>query len=378
MRAKLLISALLWGLLSTTEVVLAGDWMFGIGLQAGVSRLEGENFFALGNTNAKLSPLVSGHLRILPIPYLAINGELGFSPLGFSNTNIKTTIIPFEVSGMLNFLPFKKINPYVFIGGGGVYFDNTPGSGKIDSFLKTGGGVEYRVSPTIGVNLGASFRYSLTDIFELNPTGDENDQVLDVHAGFTYYFSKRKGDRDRDLIPDELDLMPEIAEDRDGYLDHDGIPEKNPSPVALSSFDAPLDSNGETPSPIVIHQLVTKAESNSNLSVKAYIYSTIDLRVVAALYRPIGTDNWNVVRMDDYGGNLYQAFIPGYAVTSAGLQYCVVAVDETLGGIGYSGLPSKPISVDVLASGKPWRIFGGILGAAAVGSASYIVIRKQN
>jgi hypothetical protein len=375
MKAKALSAAMLWGLLCTSEAALAGDWMFGIGLQAGVSRLEGDT------NQANLSPMVSGHLRILPIPYFAINGELGFSPLGYSGTNAKTAIMPFEISGMLNFLPFKKINPYIFLGGGGVYFDitNVPGTnGKVDSFLKTGAGVEYRVSPTIGVNLGASFRYSLTDGLELTFSGDENDQVLDVHAGFTYYFSKRKGDRDRDMIPDELDLMPEIAEDRDGYLDHDGIPEKNPSPAALNSFDTPQDSNGETPSPIVIHQLVTRAESNSNVPIKAYIYSNIDLRVVATLYRPIGTSNWNVVRMDDHGGNLYQTLIPGYAVTSAGLQYCVVAVDETLGGIGYSGLPSKPISVEVLASGKPWRIVGGILGAAAVGSASYIVIRKQN
>ena len=39
------------------------------------------------------------------------------------------------------------------------------------------------------------------------------------------------------------------------------------------------------------------------------------------------------MRMDERGRNLFQGEIPGYAVTGEGLEYCVVAVDETLSGI---------------------------------------------
>jgi hypothetical protein len=356
--------------------VEASDWRFGIGLQAGVSRIEAD-------IDGKLSPMVSGHLRVLPIPYFAINGELGYGRLGYSNLagSLRTEIIPFELSGMVNFLPFKKINPYVFVGGGGTWWAAKSNAGTaqdgIDSFLKTGGGLEFRVSPSIALNLGASFRYSLTDAFDQTFSGDENDQVLDVHAGFTFYFNKVRGDRDRDGIPDEFDLMPEIAEDSDGYMDHDGIPEKNADPSALNTLENPLESNSDGAAPIVIHHLVTQAELGGGIPIKAQVFSNIELRVVAALYRPIGTPNWNVVRLENNGGNLYQGEIPGYAVTSSGLEYCVVAVDQTLSGVGYSGLPSKPIAVKISPSGKPWRIVGGIVGAAAIGTASFIVLREQ-
>jgi len=367
-------------------VVFPQGWSFGIGFNAGIARLEGDL------PDANIGPAFSGHVRALPLPYLAINGELGYSILSADNhpnaalTDFETVLIPFELSAIVNFLPFGKINPYVFVGGGGTYWNATnngntiiePTTNKkqegIDSFLKTGGGLEFRVTPNLGINLGASFRYSLTEAFDQRFTGDENDQVLDVHAGLTYYFHTGSRDRDQDLISDERDLMPDIAEDRDGYLDHDGIPEKNPNPREPASF---ANSNGSA-SPIVVHQVIPRAESGRNVPVKAFVYSNIDLRVVATLYRPLGTTNWNVVRMDDFGGNLYEGQIPGYAVTTDGFEYCVVAVDQTLSGIGYSGLPSKPIHVKVSPSGKPWRIVGAGVGAAAVGAATYIVLRKQN
>ena len=170
--------------------------------------------------------------------------------------------------------------------------------------------------------------------------------------------------------------MPDIAEDHDGYLDHDGIPEKNPNPIAMGSMDWPI-GNDSNASPVVIHYIVQKAESGRNISIKSHVYSEKNLKVVAILYRPMGEPKWNVVRMDEQGNHLFQGEIPGYAVTTEGLEYCVVAVDETLSGIGYSGLPSKPIRVNISPSGKAWRFIGATFGAATIGSASYLVLRKQ-
>ncbi|MFQ5822458.1 MAG: hypothetical protein ACE5JB_00195 [bacterium] len=364
--------------------VFGGDLGFGIGFTAGISRLEGDL------KSPQLSPLISGHIRVLPLPYIAISGELGYSLLNTSNhpqyTDFKNTIIPFELSTIVNFLPFNKINPYVMAGGGGVYWSATGKNATgnritledgIDSFLKTGGGLEFRLSRSFRLNLGATFRFSLTDAFDqMGQQGDENDQVLDVHAGLTYYFKKSRNDRDNDLIPDDLDLMPDIAEDPDGFLDHDGIPEKNPN--FINSYDSTFDSDNSTSSPIVIHYIVHKAESGHSIPIKAYVYSDINLRVVATLYRPYGEPNWNVVRMEEQGDNLYHGVIPGYAVNTQGFEYCVVAVDETLSGIGYSGLPSKPVRVKVSPNGKVWRFLGGTVGAATIGTASYLVLRKQN
>ena len=364
--------------------VYGTDRKFGIGFSGGISRLEGDL------KNSLLSPSVSGHLRFLPIPFLAISGELGFSQLNSNNhpnpayLDFKTMIIPFELSAIVNFLPFSKINPYIMAGGGGVYW-NAINSGftiddGLDSFLKTGGGIEFYLNRSISLDLGATFRMSLTDTFDQMPVlrqGDENDQVLDAHIGFTYYFGKGGNDKDRDLIPDALDLSPEIAEDRDGYLDHDGIPEKNPNIMAHDNLDSSFDTDYDISSPILVHQLVHHAESGQGIPINTNVYSNIDLRVVATLYRTVGSPKWKVLKLQNFGSNSYQGTIPGYEVRTDGLEYCVIAVDKKLTGIGYSGLPSMPVQVKVSPSGKAWRFLGGVLGAATIGSASYLVVRKQ-
>ena len=386
-KCQLIIASLIMMGIIRVDLALGGDRAFGIGFNAGLSRLEGDL------RNPRLSPLVSGHIRVLPTPYFGIDGELGYSALRAKNhsnpqfADFKTIAIPFEISAIFNFLPFRKVNPFVFLGGGGVYWNATSNGSTIvvdgkeqdglDSFLKTGGGLEFRLSRSFALNLGASFRYSLTDALDVIFSGDENDQVIDVHGGFTFYFSGSSNDRDGDRIPDELDLMAEIPEDRDGYLDHDGIPEKNPTRI-LSDGDGPLTANGsDLSSPIVIHHLITEAVAGRTVPIKAAVFSNIDLRAVAILYRPMQTPNWNVAPMEEMAGNQYQGEIPGYAVTTDGLEYCVVAVDHTLSGIGYSGLPSKPINVNVAPPGRTWRILGGSLGAAALGTASYLILRKQ-
>ena len=379
-KQTLYVATVLLCLTTMTVTAISGERFLGIGLTTGLGRLEGDI------SGSKLSPFFMGHLRFLPVPYFALNGELGFSSLNTSNSSFKTQIIPFELSAIFNFLPHSKVNPYIFAGGGGVFWkakgiDPLTGQegtleSNTDSFLKTGGGLEFFVSRSVAINLGATFRLSLTDNLDQLNQGDENDQVLDVHAGVTFYFNKNRNDRDNDLIPDELDLMPDIAEDHDGYLDHDGIPEKNPNPIAMGSMDWPI-GNDSNASPVVIHYLVKKAESGRNISIKSHVYSEKNLKVVAILYRPMGEPKWNVVRMDERGNHLFQGEIPGYAVTTEGLEYCVVAVDETLSGIGYSGLPSKPIRVNISPSGKAWRLIGATFGAATIGSASYLVLRKQ-
>ncbi len=379
-KQTLYVATVLLCLTTMTVTAISGERFLGIGLTTGLGRLEGDI------SGSKLSPFFMGHLRFLPVPYFALNGELGFSSLNTSNSSFKTQIIPFELSAIFNFLPHSKVNPYIFAGGGGVFWkakgiDPLTGQkgtleSNTDSFLKTGGGLEFFVSRSVAINLGATFRLSLTDNLDQLNQGDENDQVLDVHAGVTFYFNKNRNDRDNDLIPDELDLMPDIAEDHDGYLDHDGIPEKNPNPIAMGSMDWPI-GNDSNASPVVIHYIVQKAESGRNISIKSHVYSEKNLKVVAILYRPMGEPKWNVVRMDERGNHLFQGEIPGYAVTTEGLEYCVVAVDETLSGIGYSGLPSKPIRVNISPSGKAWRLIGATFGAATIGSASYLVLRKQ-
>ncbi len=49
---------------------------------------------------------------------------------------------------------------------------------------------------------------------------------------YLLFSNHARGDRDNDGVPDELDLKPEIKEDPDGYMDHDGKPDGIP-PILL-------------------------------------------------------------------------------------------------------------------------------------------------
>jgi len=88
-KQTLYIAAVLLCLTTMTVTAIGGERFLGIGLTTGLGRLEGDI------NGSQLSPMFMGHLRFLPIPYLAFNGELGFSSLNTSNSSFKTQIIPF-------------------------------------------------------------------------------------------------------------------------------------------------------------------------------------------------------------------------------------------------------------------------------------------
>jgi hypothetical protein len=74
---------------------------------------------------------------------------------------------------------------------------------------------------------------------------------------------------------------------------------------------------------------------------------------------------------------MYQGSIPGSYVRSPGVEYCVVAVDEAVSGVGYSGLPKRPNVIKVIAKPKQWRILAATTAILGWGSAGYLISRKQ-
>jgi hypothetical protein len=178
--------------------------------------------------------------------------------------------------------------------------------------------------------------------------------------------SKDFSDIDGDRIPQELDLDPVYAEDRNGFMDHDGRPEKG------------VPANFDQKAPLVIHFPVFRAEANRDLVIRAQIASIEPLRTAAVLYRATGSKTWNVVQLERKLDDSFEGTIYGEFVSRDGLEYCVVAVDEKVKGIGYSGLPSRPIKVKVVGNGAVWRIAGGIATALSWAAATFLIMRKQN
>lgn len=360
---------------------------FGIGFKASVNRLEGDW------KNPSFKPGVFGQLTYNLFDYLAIGVEGGYITVGDKDQpDVETILIPYEGHLMFSFFPLGKVNPYVILGGGGVFWNYTvngvtqreSATGKLqkgyDSFIKSGGGLEIPLnrSHTFYFNIGATYRLSLTDWLDQLKQGDEKDGVIDINGGFTYYFrTMTRGDRDNDGVPDELDLKPEIKEDPDGFLDHDGKPDGIP-PVTVAMGSASYDeTNKDKDPPVVIHSPVKRVEAGKDIRITTDIYENQKLKMASILYRPIGLDQWKVGQLLNVSGTLYEGVIPGRSVKKQGIEYCVIAVDEAISGIGFCGLPKLPVRVKVLGNPKFWRIVAGTAAIAGWGASGYYILKKQ-
>jgi len=370
-----------------TTALAGGDQSnFGIGLRSGVNRLEGDL------TKPSFNPFIFGHLTYNAFDYLAIGFSGGYSVSGDEDApDFQTIIMPYEGDLIFSFFPLGKVNPYVVLGAGGMYWNFTQdgetvryASGKLakghELSVKSGGGLEIKLNRarTFYLNVGATFRYSMSDMLDNRYSGDENDGFIDVYGGFTYYFrGSARDDKDNDGVPDEIDLKSEIREDPDGYMDHDGSPDGIPPvTIALSSTDQ-INTDVDKEPPVVIHTPVRRAEEGQTVKIDADIYENKQLKVASVIYRPLGFDRWKVEKLRCVGGTLYQGIIPGTALKKQGLEYCVIAVDEAVSGVGYSGLPKLPIRVEVLGHSKAWRILSSAAALAGWGGASYLILRKQ-
>ena len=363
------------------EKLFASDAKFGVGLKGGANKLEGDW------KSARFNPTGSVVLSYYPIPYFAVGTEVSYSILttkddairidpSFVDSNLfQTSILPVELDFRFNFSPFTTVNPFATIGFGGMWWESTYDGNTVvlngkeqkeaSLVFKASGGIEFNFENGLGLMFGADFRYSSTDMLDQINNGDLNDVITSVWAGMNYYFqTKDQNDLDNDNIPRSLDLDPYRPEDRNGILDHDGKPEYG---RIVEKQNAPK----------VVHYPVFRAEEGRDLAIKAVITSEVPMRTAIVLYRTQGQSDWKLTPLRKSDDVYYKAVIRGDNVNRAGLEYCVVAVDNELEGIGYSGLPKRPIQVEVDPNGKSWRIVAGIAAFLGWGASTYIVMRKQ-
>jgi hypothetical protein len=358
---------------------------FSLGFRGGVARLHGD----VGK--ADLSPEVNGVFSFSLWPHLLLAADAGFVDLQISAQADSAVLrmVPLSLNLTFRFAPFGKVSPFVTLGGGGAFWQHfnkrtnkaIPLAGQtkkqFDYFAKTAGGLDIFLSSRITWTTGAAYRYALTDKFDFTPIGDQDDGVISAFTGFTVNFGKIVGDSDHDGVIDRYDLDSKTREDHDGYLDHDGVPD---SPVGgnIAAFvSAPsTDGTDKTP-PIVIHSPVTQAAVGRDIYLRAEVFENQRLLKAAVLYRPANIRRWLVEPLNSVDGNLFVGTIPSMAVSKAGVEYCIVAVDEAISGVGYSGLPNRPNFVRVHGKETWWRLVTGLVAAGSWGAAGYLVYRKQ-
>jgi outer membrane protein OmpA-like peptidoglycan-associated protein len=208
------------------------DKKWNIGLHGGATQYKGDlgndfyktdmALYSLGGLS--FSRYIGSHFDL---SLFATKGALGFNrPIGSFKREFTSVLLNFR----FNILgPRSAVRPYIFVGGGGMLFDKnlTITEEKMDYIAPSfGGGVNFKLGPSVMLNLQETFLYSNNDIRDGVVAGD-NDAYLFHTVGITFNFGKIK-DEDKDGVPDRNDKCP-----------------NTPLNVAVDKFGCPLDKDGD-------------------------------------------------------------------------------------------------------------------------------------
>ena len=235
------------------------DKKWNFGLHGGATQFNGDRFNDFYKT--KMPFYAFGGLSIsryltnnLDVSLMATKGKVGFkSDSGRSSTDITTASLNFR----FNILgPMSPVRPYVFVGAGAILFDKNLNikKDKIDYAAPSfGGGFNFRLGPSVMLNLQETFMYSTEDKRDGVIAGS-NDAYLFHSAGLTFNFGKKK-DADKDGVADRMDKCANtptgVSVDKTGCpldLDKDGVPDYiDPCPdvAGLESLKGCPDKDGD-------------------------------------------------------------------------------------------------------------------------------------
>ena len=208
-----------------------------IGLHTGITQYYGDlgrDWYETSNTMYGFGGIsVSRYLgKLFDANLLVSKGTIGYhngtSPGFKSDFNAVSLNLRFNIVA-----PEYIIRPYVFAGVGAILFDNQLNfhQENYDYILPSaGGGINFRLSPFLMLNLQESFLFSNKDrrdgVDNANGEFKKKDAYLTHMVGLTFNLGNSK-DEDGDGIPDKKDTCPStppnIPVDKNGCpLDKDG------------------------------------------------------------------------------------------------------------------------------------------------------------
>ncbi len=203
------------------------DKKWNIGIHGGAQQYNGDLGKGFYKTDGPLYGFGGISLSRYIIGHLDLNlnftkGEVGY---GNDTANFRSGFSSVTFNVRLNILgPESFIRPYLFGGVGPLLFANNPTvteKSKIDYAVPSfGGGVNFRLEPSIMLNLQEMFLYSTND----NKDGyiaNSNDAFLLHTVGLTFNFGK-KHDEDKDGVVDRFDKC--AGTPQNVMVDKDGCP----------------------------------------------------------------------------------------------------------------------------------------------------------
>ena len=212
------------------------DKKWNIGLHGGATQYQGDlgsdlyktDMAFYGFAGLSVTRFIGSHFDI---NVLATKGTVGYSRANgrfLENVMTGTINFRFQILG-----PASVVRPYIFVGGGGMLFDKNIliSSKQVDYVAPSfGAGVNFRLAPSIMLNLQEMYMYSTADNRD-GVVGGTNDGYLFHMVGLTFNFGTKK-DADKDGVADRIDKCPNtpprVAVDKDGCpldRDKDGVPD---------------------------------------------------------------------------------------------------------------------------------------------------------
>lgn len=191
------------------------DHKWNIGFHAGVTQYQGD----LGNNFYKTDKAFYGFGGLSFSRYLGRYFDASLlltkGTIGFNGTtgSFKSDFNAASINLRLNLLGSEyAVRPFVFAGVGAILFDNNLNfnQDRIDYALPTaGGGINFRLSPVINLQLQETFSFSNKDRRDGVIKG-KKDAYLSHMVGLTFNFGQKK-DADNDGISDNKDTCPNTA-----------------------------------------------------------------------------------------------------------------------------------------------------------------------
>jgi outer membrane protein OmpA-like peptidoglycan-associated protein len=234
------------------------EYRYDFGVFGGAHFFTGEHILGRSKddptTPPEVSPKSSGmfgaHLGFHFNRWIGIEGEAVGIPTRTRNPNndptldTKLWVFGYRASFILHLSDNYIVQPFLLAGYGGL----TSLSGNSDvvrgdtvGFLHGGAGVKIGFTPWIGLRLDARILVPWTALSPAIPIGNRIGYTgpdFELFAGLYVRFGEverihiysrvveaKRGDKDGDGIPDDVDKCPAEPEDKDGFQDDDGCPD---------------------------------------------------------------------------------------------------------------------------------------------------------